>query len=102
MGRNKRSSLKTRFSVPVRFFIYLKRRKEDGEGRGWRGEGMVVRESDETRCNQTTREGARRVQNARNWNRNKPPVISHLIFNLRRICRTALPCLLFFSLQWNC
>lgn len=28
--------------------------------------------------------------------------MSHLIFNLRRICRAALPHLLFFSLQWNC
>jgi len=28
--------------------------------------------------------------------------MSHLIFNLRRICRIALPRLLFFSLQWNC
>lgn len=35
-------------------------------------------------------------------NRNKAPVMSHLIFNLRRICRIALPRLLFFSLQWNC
>lgn len=41
---------------------------------------------------------------ARTWkrNRNKAPVMSHLIFNLRRICRAALPRLLFFSLQWNC
>lgn len=40
----------------------------------------------------------------RTWkrNRNKAPVMSHLIFNLRRICRIALPRLLFFSLQWNC